>query len=680
MSANYTPNQNEYKNLTPFKSWLMLQINTWGQNNFPFVESDFDELTNYGMLMKMMKALNDVISNMNDVEEDMTNLFNAFTELQSYVNNYFDNLDVQDEINQKLDDMVEDGTMAQLIGEYVQPQIDAQNEILEQYGNTINLHTSQIANLVANAGDPDENSEVVDIRVANNGNTYQSAGDSVRNQINNVNDYIKRDINTLNDGIYTNEIVFDSFLFEKGGINYNTGENVTWNDAIRTKGFLTFNELDNYFKITYSEDSLIGTHIYMLVYELDGTFVNSHNIKDSYFSTLSPNKKYRLSIYASRNLENVNELFSDLTFTLTSTIERNNEIYNIDKQNIINPDLMIENALPNQTTGYIIKQSSPTQYSAGTFKVKPNSTYYMDNPNFYTAFYDENGDLIDSVHYAGNQNVLSSPFTTPVNAYYMTTTKYTNQIGVSAFVSTKSSYTPYDDKVASIRPNISGLSIINNVSSLNNKTWNVLGDSISSTDYTTPCWWQKIQSVATNLVVNNYGVSATSIAVRDGRSDSFVERYSSMSDNCDFVTIMGGTNDYGVVKGAWDSTDNTTFCGALNNLMLGLINKYAGKQIIFITPMPQANENYNPLTLESRFNALTDTSNIYQSDLRYYIIRKKCEQYQLPCLDLFYESGINGLDTNKIYYRYNDNLHPSAIGQQRLADVIGKYLNNRFIN
>lgn len=119
MSANYTPNQNEYKNLTPFKCWLLLQINNWGQNNFPFVESDFDELTNYGMLMKLMKALKDVISNQNEVEQDMTNLFNAFTELQTYVNDYFDNLDVQDEINNKLDDMVESGELQEIIATYL---------------------------------------------------------------------------------------------------------------------------------------------------------------------------------------------------------------------------------------------------------------------------------------------------------------------------------------------------------------------------------------------------------------------------------------------------------------------------------------------------------------------------------------------------------------------------------
>lgn len=125
MSANFEPNQNKYKNLTPFKCWLLHQINNWGLNNFPFVESDFDELTNYGMLMKMMKALNDVISNQNKVEQDMTNLFNAFTELQTYVNNYFDNLDVQDEIDNKLDEMAESGLLSHMLNDYVLPYVDS---------------------------------------------------------------------------------------------------------------------------------------------------------------------------------------------------------------------------------------------------------------------------------------------------------------------------------------------------------------------------------------------------------------------------------------------------------------------------------------------------------------------------------------------------------------------------
>ncbi len=163
MSANYTPNQNEYKNLTPFKSWLMLQINTWGMTNFPFVESDFDELTNYGMLMKMMKALNDVISNQNDVEEDMTNLFNAFTELQTYVNNYFDNLDIEEEVDKKLDEMVEDGTLETIIAKYFDiPQIcgatyisGETSNVLASYQNFYNIggrKAQLVQNVTLNVG------------------------------------------------------------------------------------------------------------------------------------------------------------------------------------------------------------------------------------------------------------------------------------------------------------------------------------------------------------------------------------------------------------------------------------------------------------------------------------------------------------------------------------------------
>ena len=105
----------DYKNLTPFKAWLINQINTWGINNFPFLESDFDKLTNYGMMMKLMKAVNQVITNENLVEQDMKRLFDAFTELVNYINN----LDLQDEVNNKLDEMAQDGTLDYIIEKYI---------------------------------------------------------------------------------------------------------------------------------------------------------------------------------------------------------------------------------------------------------------------------------------------------------------------------------------------------------------------------------------------------------------------------------------------------------------------------------------------------------------------------------------------------------------------------------
>lgn len=47
----------------------------------------------------------------------------AFNTLKTYVENYFDNLDVQEEIDNKLDEMAEDGTLIDLIGEYLQSNV-----------------------------------------------------------------------------------------------------------------------------------------------------------------------------------------------------------------------------------------------------------------------------------------------------------------------------------------------------------------------------------------------------------------------------------------------------------------------------------------------------------------------------------------------------------------------------
>lgn len=237
MSANFTPNQNDYKNLTPFKSWLLLQINTWGQVNFPFVESDFDELTNYGMMQKLMGALNDVISNMNDVEEDMTNLFNAFTELQTYVNNYFENLDVQDEINAKLDSMAQDGTLTNLIKNYVDPIYQAfENDINNQIStlnddvNTLDARMDEFTTLTD--GSTTGDAELADVRVGFTGITSTNAGTSVRSQASDLNDIIFKEMNG-----------FSRFnvSFVRGNVN-NQGifDNITY--RVRSYNKLIFNE------------------------------------------------------------------------------------------------------------------------------------------------------------------------------------------------------------------------------------------------------------------------------------------------------------------------------------------------------------------------------------------------------------------------------------------------------
>lgn len=60
-----------------------------------------------------------VIPTVNNNAEAVKEVQDIVMELQDYINNYFDNLDVQEEINNKLDDMAESGQLTDIIAQYL---------------------------------------------------------------------------------------------------------------------------------------------------------------------------------------------------------------------------------------------------------------------------------------------------------------------------------------------------------------------------------------------------------------------------------------------------------------------------------------------------------------------------------------------------------------------------------
>ena len=105
MPADFDPTLEPTKNIGAFKFWC--------QTTLPAV---YDEsLSYYELLCKVVATLNQVIENNNAQNTNVDSLNEAYIKLQNYVNDYFTNLDVQDEINNKLDDMARDGTLATLI-------------------------------------------------------------------------------------------------------------------------------------------------------------------------------------------------------------------------------------------------------------------------------------------------------------------------------------------------------------------------------------------------------------------------------------------------------------------------------------------------------------------------------------------------------------------------------------
>lgn len=130
-------NKFNFNKLTPFK-WFILE-------NFPFIEADFDALTDWQLFCKLGKEMNKIINSENTLGTQMENVTNAFIDLQNYINNYFDNLDVQEEINTKLNEMVVDGTLAEIINQEIFSEIN--QKILNNENNINEIKNFNNANV-----------------------------------------------------------------------------------------------------------------------------------------------------------------------------------------------------------------------------------------------------------------------------------------------------------------------------------------------------------------------------------------------------------------------------------------------------------------------------------------------------------------------------------------------------
>ena len=99
-----------FNHLSPFK-WFVL-------NNFPFLDADFDAMTEWQLFQKIGEWINKIIDSQNAVGGEMEKVISAYIELYNYVDNFFKNLDLQEEVDNKLNEMAEDGTLLNLLSNY----------------------------------------------------------------------------------------------------------------------------------------------------------------------------------------------------------------------------------------------------------------------------------------------------------------------------------------------------------------------------------------------------------------------------------------------------------------------------------------------------------------------------------------------------------------------------------
>lgn len=103
--ADFTPELEAFTGIQPFRYWC--------QKVLPI--SYDDSLSYYELLSKLVEHMNTFIDDVDGLYTDVKKLRIAYIQLQTWVNNYFDDLDITEEINKKLDSMVADGTLSDLI-------------------------------------------------------------------------------------------------------------------------------------------------------------------------------------------------------------------------------------------------------------------------------------------------------------------------------------------------------------------------------------------------------------------------------------------------------------------------------------------------------------------------------------------------------------------------------------
>ncbi len=164
----------------------------------------------------------------------------------------------------------------------------------------------------------------------------------------------------------------------------------------------------------------------------------------------------------------------------------------------------------------------------------------------------------------------------------------------------------------------------------------------------------------------NYGIGGTRIAAQaDDGGQAFAVRYQKMDDDAALVIVFGGTNDFGhgtAPVGSFGDQTPDTYCGALNVLFRGLIEKYPEAALVVMTPIHRDNEDEK--------NAATG---LFLSEY-VTLLRSAAEKYSIPVLDLYAQGGIvPAVPASKERF-CPDGLHPNDEGHRLIARKLCAFL------
>lgn len=330
--------------------------------------------------------------------------------------------------------------------------------------------------------------------------------------------------------------------------------------------------------------------------------------------------------------------------------------------------------------------------TSGFISYKSDSVYRFTFPtgwfNYSVTLWDENKSIIlaDLSSFISKENGYATfSSTTYSNAKYvrftiLDTSKNFSTAMIVKDVEYPSTYIPsgytvkYSEKLDREIEHIA--KNINPVTIFDNKVMLFTGDSIcyganwrpTVEDYSNTGWRKIIQENYPKAITYGYGIGGTTVSKRNGRTDSILERMTTMFSEhpeADYIIIEGGVNDayniencpIGTVSVGYTAELNeNTFAGALESIFKYAQTNWIGKKIGYIVTfkVPSAMGQF-------KFNEYMN------------IAKQICEKWSIPYCDLYNESNLNYY-IQEVSDAYGGGLHPNESGYRIITNKIEKWL------
>lgn len=648
--------------MSNFKKTHIPKFRRFVIQSFPFIEEDFDALTDYGLICKVVEFLNSVIESTNESSAQVEELTNLYNQLKSYVDNYFDNLDVQDEINNKLDALVTDGTIYRLINDEIFGDIN--NRVLAQSQQINQLEEDQLLNVKKNeAGSITLEMLSQAVREAMTGGSTPVVGvDSVDTENivdsavtflkleDNIRDNFDINITPVNKGagqpgfyyVVTNLVggTVSYSLPAQSNINYCYVCNLQKGRTYRFTGF-------NY---SASRGLIIGTDIgepSLLLSPSMGALNKGiyGALQDDVFGTDI------LFTVNEDNLKAYITTFTDAAFTQGNKPSLLKDIGTLYEVSSITPyDRTVSRDVWKPSTAMYTYDNSYIQQTVNegeTNNRNPFRIQSINNANYHVRIYKLHKN--HKYRATGRQQWANAGFMLLDN--YCEISYVSQEYSQSAandfeyeFTAANDGFAVLQDTSATLKSylyeaeesslsssRLSGLTIAYNGDSITESRTNQ-----SLTTYNGGAY-PKIIADLTNSSYANFSVGGGTLAEISTSGHQVVNDIVNMNGNYDAIILSGGINDYwknvplgSYTEGDYTSDVNiTTICGALESIFRQAINKWCGKPIMFVITHKIGGTAFTPNTAGYTFDDVHEK------------IVGICHKYSIPYYDAYQDSGLN---------------------------------------